>query len=108
MALTHMLDPKATQDDLVAVAEDLLKEAVLRLQTQLTEPGPLAPTDVKTAKIAAAEIREGAILLLKERNRVADERRKRTGAGADYALDFEAARDEIGRRLACLRSAPDG
>jgi len=41
---------------------------------------------------------------LKERERLENERAKRDGIadGKSYALDFDKARHEIGRRLACL------
>lgn len=43
-------------------------------------------------------------IALKERERLESERAKRDGIAGDrpYALDFDAARHEIGRRLACL------
>lgn len=40
-----------------------------------------------------------------ERERLENERRKDAGIVHDYAIDFDAARSEIGRRLACLRAA---
>ena len=45
---------------------------------------------------------------LDERVRVEKLRRQDAGIVADYALDFDAARDEIGRRLARLRAAGGG
>ena len=43
---------------------------------------------------------------LAERERLESEKRKEAGIGeAGYALDFAAARLEVGRRLACLRAA---
>ena len=45
------------------------------------------------------------ILALKERERLEERRRKEAGVVRDYALDFGAARDEIGRRMARIRAA---
>lgn len=45
---------------------------------------------------------------LDERVRVEKLRRQDAGIVTDYALDFDAARDEVGRRLACLRAAGGG
>ncbi|MEM1360136.1 MAG: hypothetical protein AAGF94_00265 [Pseudomonadota bacterium] len=45
-------------------------------------------------------------LVIKERQRFEERTRKATGAAAGgVALDFDAARDEIGRRLARLRAS---
>jgi|GEM_PF-809758 len=57
----------------------------------------------------ARDLRAGAQLMIDERNRL-DKLRKDAagGIGAAGALDLAAARDEIGRRLACLRRAGGG
>lgn len=47
-------------------------------------------------------------LVLEERTKVAKLRKQDDGVVYHYALDFEAARAEIGRRLACLRDAGPG
>ena len=45
---------------------------------------------------------------LDERTRVEKLRKTEAGVVNDYALDFDAARDEIGRRLARLRATGSG
>lgn len=40
-----------------------------------------------------------------ERERLEKQQRESAGIVNDYAIDFDAARHEIGRRLACLRAA---
>ena len=54
------------------------------------------------------EVRAAYKMALDERIRVAKLRKDEAGVVYDYALDFDAARDEICRRLACLRDAGDG
>jgi hypothetical protein len=44
-------------------------------------------------------------MVMDERTRVEKLRKNVAGVVRDYAIDFDAARDEIGRRLACLREA---
>lgn len=58
---------------------------------------------------AARALRGATQNLLEERNRV-DKLRRQVAGVLDGAgsLDLDAARDEIGRRLACLRRAGDG
>jgi len=95
-------------DECLAVAEELFKEAGLAL-AELTKKIRRHELDAaRGAKSALTEVLAAYQLAMKERNRVADERRKDSGIVGDYAVDFDAARDEIGRRLACLRAAGDG
>lgn len=58
----------------------------------------------KTAK-AVRDLRVAAGLVLEERNRVDKLRKDIAGGVGAGQLDLDAARDEIGRRLACLRRA---
>ncbi|MCT8329234.1 hypothetical protein [Albidovulum sediminis] len=63
--------------------------------------------DGKGASVAS-ELRKALALFLEERNRIAKLSKEQAGVVHDYALDFDAARIEIGRRLARLRDAGDG
>lgn len=55
-----------------------------------------------------SDVRAAYKLALEERTRVAKLRKDEAGIVYDYALDFDAARDEICRRLARLRGAGGG
>jgi hypothetical protein len=48
------------------------------------------------------------LLVLEERTKLAKLSQREEGIAYDYALDFDEARIEIGRRLACLRDAGSG
>ena len=61
-----------------------------------------------TARDLAHEYRKTATLLFEERRRLAGKRKHKHGIVQDFALDFGEARDEIRRRMACLRSAGEG
>jgi hypothetical protein len=52
-----------------------------------------------------SELKEVATLYYKEASRLADETRKKAGIVRGHAIDFDAARREIRRRMACLRAA---
>ncbi len=54
------------------------------------------------------DIREALKLVLNERAAIDRLRKDYGGVGNGRSLDFDAARDEIGRRLACLRAAGTG
>ena len=58
----------------------------------------------KTGKVVR-DLRVAASLVLEERNRVDKLRKDIAGGVGAGQLDLDAARDEIGRRLACLRRA---
>ena len=58
----------------------------------------------KTGKVVR-DLRVAAALVLEERNRVDKLRKDIAGGIGAGTLDLDAARDEIGRRLACLRRA---
>ena len=53
------------------------------------------------------DLRVALQLAMEERARLAKFDKERAGVVYDYALDFDAARIEISRRLACLREAGD-
>lgn len=57
------------------------------------------------ARDTVSEYRKLATLLFRERQSLEDERRRRQGIHGEYGLDLDAARDEIRRRMACLRAA---
>jgi hypothetical protein len=54
------------------------------------------------------DIKDALKLVLNERAAVDKLRKDHGGLGDDRSLDLDAARDEIGRRLACLRDAGGG
>lgn len=56
----------------------------------------------------ATDVREAVQFLAAERGKVDKLRKDIAGAVGGGALDLDAARDEIGRRLACLRRAGTG
>lgn len=81
-------------DDVVAV----LKASLDRLRA-----GEFG--DAREVARQIGDVRAAYKLSLEERIRVARLRREEAGIVYDIALDLDAARDEIGRRVACLRGA---
>jgi hypothetical protein len=66
------------------------------------------PAKLKKAMDTAKTVREAVQLLMAERNKVDKLRKDIAGGVGGGSLDLGAARDEIGRRLACLRRAGAG
>ena len=63
--------------------------------------------EAKSATQAVREMRQLLLLVLEERSKVAKLSKQHEGIAYDYALDLDAARAEIGSRLARLRDAGD-
>lgn len=60
---------------------------------------------VRTVVETVRELKAAFQLVQEERGRVGKLVKHSTGVVPDHVLDLHAARDEIGRRLACLRGA---
>jgi hypothetical protein len=91
--------------DLLAVSEAQLRESaeLLALTIQDLRAGKFG--EVKTAQAAVRDLKQTFQMVMDERTRVDKLRKQVDGVVRGHTLDFEAARDEIGRRLACLRDA---
>lgn len=92
----------------IAVAEGLFWSYVRDLKRheaalEAREQGALDPAELKEAMQTAKILREAVGLLMAERNKVDKFRKDIAGGVGGGSLDLDAARDEIGRRLACLR-----
>lgn len=108
-------DPEGVLADLAArsamhIAGAMLMETaddLIAIRRRLREEEDAGSLD-KAVKLAR-DLRAGAQLMIEERNRL-DKLRKDAAGGVAGAgsLDLAAARDEIGRRLACLRRAGGG
>lgn len=94
--------------DLLAETEDLYRQAA----EDLARAGRgLRQGRIDEAKLALQAVKDLKLafqMVMDERARVEKLRKQTAGVVGDNALDFEAARTEIGRRLACLRDAGGG
>lgn len=98
-------DHEGSPADLLAEAEahyeDAL-EAVRALKARLAEGAE--PPAAEISRIAQ-DYRRATQTLFDERKRLDDQRKREAGVVHDYALDLDAARVEIGRKLDRLRAA---
>ncbi|MFV0383695.1 permease [Paracoccus sp. (in: a-proteobacteria)] len=97
-------------DEAIAVAEGLFWSYVRDLKRheaalEACASGAVDAGALKEAVRAARDVREAVHLMMTERNRVDKLRKDIAGGVGGGSLDLDAARDEIGRRLACLRRA---
>jgi hypothetical protein len=94
------------EDDVLAFTEALFRVAQDDLNTALAAIRQGRFEAAKAGKVAARDLAEMGRQVLEGRKNVDKLRKQVAGAvGARGELDLEQARDEIGRRLACLRDA---
>ncbi len=96
------------RDEFLPRVEGLYDDAAADLLGLLDELRDGKSERLKAFVAHLRELRGAAQLVLEERARLAKLRKQQEGVVHDYALDFAAARAEIGRRLACLRDAGPG
>lgn len=91
--------------DFIEETEDLYREAAAHLfgALKIVKSGQF--DDSKSVPNAVRDLRQAIEWVMDERNRVEKLRKSAVGAVGACDLDFSAARDEIGRRLAVLRDA---
>lgn len=94
--------------DLIAETEELCREVADELVVAMRTVRRGAFGDVKSVMLALRDLRVAFQMVIDERDRVEKYRKEESGIVHHYALDFDAARDEIGRRLARLRAAGAG
>ncbi len=98
-------DTSEAPHDLLWVAERQLERAVIRLQHVIEEVETGRFDQLTEAKKVTDNLTSFVRLFMDERNKVDKLRKTLAGAVGTGELDFAAARDEIGRRLALLRDA---
>jgi len=104
---TRLWADELTDKSLIQQLEELYREVVNEVfaAIRVIRSGEL---DKKETTQAVKDLRTFLQLVLEERAKVAKLEKHDAGVVYDYALDFDAARTEIGRRLACLRDAGGG
>jgi hypothetical protein len=104
----RFLPDATTAEALLSQAEDQFAQVALDLGEAARRAVEGEPGAAKLAAQAARELRDAFRILMSERERVDKLRTQIAGIAGANELDFDAARDEIGRRLARLRDAGRG
>lgn len=94
--------------DLVAEAEGLYRDSAEELVLAVHRIKAGDYDRVKDAAQAIRDLKTAFFLAIDERNKVEKLRKQIAGAVGTGELDLDAARSEIGRRLALLRAAGAG
>ena len=94
--------------DLLEETEELYRDIAGELALAMKGVRQGEMKEAKAAAQAVKDLRTAFQMVMEERARVEKLRRQVAGVGAGSELDLDAARVEIGRRLACLRDAAGG
>lgn len=94
--------------DMLAVTEEWLREAAEKLAATVQEIRAGAFGQVKDSADCIKTLKAAVHLAIEEGNRLEKLRKQAAGAQGTGELDLDAARDEIGRRLARLRDTGNG
>jgi hypothetical protein len=94
--------------DLLAETEDLYRLAAEDLARARRGLRGGRPEEARAALQAVKDLKQAFEWVMDERTRIEKLRKQVAGVVGTNALDFDAARAEIGRRLACLRDAGGG
>lgn len=105
---TTLITPNAENGDadkLFADARDFFERASGSLSEMLQKLDQGDFGDAGDVKRIVAQLEKASEMSLAARIKLDERNKKHRGVAHDFAIDFDAARAEIGRRLACLRDA---
>ena len=91
--------------DLLAATEGYYREIAEELVRAVEDVRGGKVSEVKAAQQAVKDLRALFQMVMEERTKVERLRKQAAGTVHGHAIDFDSARDEIGRRLARLRDA---
>jgi len=94
--------------DVISEAWELYDTAAKIMRLLLSEMKQEPKETARELALYTKDVREALKLVISERAAVDKLRKDFGGVDGDHGFDFDAARDEIGRRLACLRDAGGG
>lgn len=105
MTITFSQGDGGQELDLLSFTVEQYTEAAQALATALREVRQGRPEDAKAAAAAVRDMKAAFQLAMEERTRVEKLRKDAAGIVHGYAIDLDAARAEVGRRLARLGHA---
>ena len=91
--------------DMLALARRQVEETLIALGQAQRELDTCASTAAADIRKDARQLTAAILVLGNEKKKIDDSIKEFEGIGAGYALDLDAARAEIRRRLACLRQS---
>ncbi len=109
MTIIYREGPEGSTDDLLEEAQATFRRANLMMRRFCDDFEDGKIRDMEQFKLVYKSFKDNLPNAIKERERLASQLAQSRGIAGDkpYGLDFDAARQEIGRRLACLAAAGD-
>lgn len=104
----HGLTPEGGRLEVVEISEQLFHSFAEDLERLRRKIRGGETDELKESGKLVRDLRAAAQLVLEERSKLDKLRKDVAGDVGAGRLDLDAARDEIGRRLACLRRAGGG
>ncbi|MGB0660648.1 MAG: hypothetical protein ACPGNV_10755 [Mangrovicoccus sp.] len=105
MTLIYRQNGDDSSEKIFAEAFAKFERASSALDTVVRQLEAGEVSEVGDVKKLVSSFETAAELTLKARQKLDERRSKQTGIVHDYAIDMDAAKLEIGRRLACLRNS---
>ncbi|MGO4907154.1 hypothetical protein ACEN2J_02345 [Pseudorhodobacter sp. W20_MBD10_FR17] len=105
---TNFLRLEGQMAELLDATEEMFRDAGLGLARAVKAAKSGDANDAKAALQAARDLKAAFQLVMDERTKIEKLRRDTACVIGEEILDLDAARDEIGRRLARLRNAGSG
>lgn len=105
MTLIYPESGDNSSDNILSEAQEVFQRTATALNVIVRDMEENKTGDAGETRSLLKELKAILIPALSERERLEKLRKKESGIVNDYAVDFDAARLEIGRRLACLRAA---
>jgi hypothetical protein len=99
---------KLSAEELLAVSEHMLARTAIVLARTVGRLDAAEVVDATVASSVADRFATAFQRVMNERDKVGKLRNQTSGTVGGRSLDFDAARIEIGRRLACLRDGGAG
>lgn len=94
-----------SSDNMLSEAQEIFQRTTSALNVLVRELEANNTDNAGEAARLVKELKAALYPAMAERERLEEKRKKSAGIVHDFAIDFDAARHEIGRRLACLRAA---
>jgi len=107
MTLITPFGQDADSGKYLEIAEEHFKRTLEELAQILVDLRAREDVDAPSIAKAIADARKATQTVFDERKKIEQLHKSASGVVHDFALDLTGARDEIGRRLACLRAAQD-
>lgn len=105
MTINRPIETEAAVRTALELNEDLFLDSARALEALTERVRAGVVPDLTDTKKTISALREQETLMMKERERVLQQRIIAEGGGGPGVIDFQAVRAEVGRRLDLLRTA---